>query len=61
VLLAEKWSTAAVFMAAAAAALCAALAALALSRVAMVSGGKGVAGQPSSLDATLKPAPTART
>ena len=60
-LLAEKWSTAAVFMAAAAAALCAALAALALSRVAMVSGGKGVAGQPSSLDATLKPAPTART
>jgi AAHS family 4-hydroxybenzoate transporter-like MFS transporter len=60
-LLAEKWSTAAVFMAAAAAALCAALAALALSRVAMVSGDKGVAGQPSSLDATLKPAPTART
>jgi AAHS family 4-hydroxybenzoate transporter-like MFS transporter len=54
VLLAEKWSSSAVFMAAAAAALCAALAAFALSRLA-------AAGQASSIDATLKPATTAGT
>jgi AAHS family 4-hydroxybenzoate transporter-like MFS transporter len=56
-LLAAKWSASAVFMAAAAAALCAALAALALSRLA----GTGIAGQASSIDATLKGATTART
>ena len=55
VLLAQKWSTSAVFMAAAAAALCAAIAALALSRI------SGSAGQASSIDATLNPATTGRT
>ncbi|HLZ03156.1 MAG TPA: MFS transporter [Bradyrhizobium sp.] len=55
-LLAAKWSTAAVFIAAAAAALCAALAAIALSRLAGASG----AGQASSIDATLEPATTGR-
>jgi AAHS family 4-hydroxybenzoate transporter-like MFS transporter len=55
VLLAQKWSTSAVFMAAAAAALCAAVAALALSRIA------ATAGQASSIDATLNPATTGRT
>jgi len=58
VLLAEKWSTSAVFMAAAAAALCAALAAFALSR--LVRGGS-VAAQASSIDATLKEPTTVRT
>jgi AAHS family 4-hydroxybenzoate transporter-like MFS transporter len=57
VLLAEKWSTSAVFIAAAAAALCAALAALFLSRLT----GPGAARQPSSIDATLEPVTTART
>lgn len=57
VLLAEKWSTAAVFMAAATAALIAALAALVLGRLA----GTGSAGQASSIDATLKPATTGGT
>ena len=56
-LLAAKWSTSAVFMAAAAAALCAALAALSLSRLA----GTGGAGQASSIDATLKAATTGGT
>jgi MFS transporter, AAHS family, 4-hydroxybenzoate transporter len=56
-LLAAKWSTGAVFMAAAAAALCAALAALALSRLV----GHDAAGQASSIDATLEPVTTART
>jgi AAHS family 4-hydroxybenzoate transporter-like MFS transporter len=50
-LLAAKWSTSAVFITAAAAALCAALAALGLSRIVG-------AGQASSIDATLKPATT---
>jgi AAHS family 4-hydroxybenzoate transporter-like MFS transporter len=59
-LLAEKWSAAAVFMAAAAAALCASLAALALSRLA-APGGSGIAGQTSSIDATLKVVTTVRT
>jgi len=56
-LLAAKWSTPAVFMAAAAAALCSALAALSLSRLA----GTGAAGQASSIDATLKAATTGGT
>jgi AAHS family 4-hydroxybenzoate transporter-like MFS transporter len=57
-LLAAKWSTSAVFMAAAAAALCAALAAVALSRLAH---GGAIAGQASSIDATLKEPTTVRT
>jgi MFS transporter, AAHS family, 4-hydroxybenzoate transporter len=57
VLLAEKWSTAAVFMTAAAAALIAALAALVLSRLV----GTGGAGQTSSIDATLNPVTTGGT
>jgi MFS transporter, AAHS family, 4-hydroxybenzoate transporter len=57
-LLAAKWSTSAVFMAAAGAALCAALAAVALSR--LVRGGT-VAGQASSIDATLKEPTAVRT
>jgi AAHS family 4-hydroxybenzoate transporter-like MFS transporter len=56
-LLAAKWNSSAVFMAAAAAALCAALAALSLSRLA----GTGAAGRSSSIDATLKGATTAGT
>ncbi len=56
-LLAAKWSTAAVFMTAAAAALIAALAALVLSRLA----GTGGARQASSIDVTLEPATTGRT
>jgi AAHS family 4-hydroxybenzoate transporter-like MFS transporter len=57
-LLAAKWSTSAVFMAAAGAALCAALAAVTLSR--LVRGGT-VAGQASSIDATLKEPTAVRT
>ncbi len=57
-LLAAKWSASAVFMAAAAAALCAALAAVSLSR--LVRGGT-TAGQASSIDATLKEPTTVRT
>jgi AAHS family 4-hydroxybenzoate transporter-like MFS transporter len=57
-LLAAKWSTSAVFMAAAAAALCAALAAVLLSRLVR---GVPVAGQASSIDATLNEPTTART
>jgi AAHS family 4-hydroxybenzoate transporter-like MFS transporter len=56
-LLAAKWSSSAVFMAAAAAALCAALAALSLSRLA----GTAAAGRASSIEATLKGATTAGT
>jgi MFS transporter, AAHS family, 4-hydroxybenzoate transporter len=56
VLIDAKWSTGALFMAAAAAAACAALASLLLSRIAGVTGA-----QTSSIDATLKPATTART
>jgi MFS transporter, AAHS family, 4-hydroxybenzoate transporter len=56
VMLAEKWSASAVFIGAAAAALCAALAALFLSRLT-----GHAAGQPSSIDATLEPVTTART
>jgi MFS transporter, AAHS family, 4-hydroxybenzoate transporter len=57
VLLAEKWSASAVFMAAAGAALCAAVAALFLNRLTR----PGAAGQPSSIDATLEPMTTAGT
>jgi MFS transporter, AAHS family, 4-hydroxybenzoate transporter len=57
-LLAAKWSTSAVFMAAAGAALCAALASVLLSR--LVRGG-ATAGQASSIDATLKEPTTVRT
>jgi len=57
VLLAQKWSVAAVFMAAASAALCACVAALALSRMAVVTR-NGIAGQSSSIDASLEVATT---
>jgi AAHS family 4-hydroxybenzoate transporter-like MFS transporter len=58
-LLTAKWSAGSVFIAAATAALCAALAAFSLSRLAGMGGSKG-ADQPSSFDATLRPATTAR-
>jgi AAHS family 4-hydroxybenzoate transporter-like MFS transporter len=54
VLLAQKWSPAAVFLAAAAAALCASLAAFGLSR--LVRGGSGAIEQPTSFHAKLGPA-----
>ena len=54
VLLAQKWSPAAVFLAAAAAALCASLAAFGLSR--LVRPGSVAVGQTASFDAKLKPA-----
>src|SRR6202162_5687226 len=60
VLLGGKWSTAAVFLTAAVAALCAALAAFSLSRLAG-TGGKAVVEQASSIDAKLKVATTAGT
>jgi AAHS family 4-hydroxybenzoate transporter-like MFS transporter len=53
VLLAQKWSTASVFTAAALAALCAALAAFCLSRVAAGGGERRSADQPSSLAVRL--------
>jgi MFS transporter, AAHS family, 4-hydroxybenzoate transporter len=53
-LLAQKWSPAAVFLAAAAAALCASLAAFGLSR--LVRGGSVAIDQPTSFDAKLSPA-----
>jgi len=56
ILLAEKWSAASVFLAAAAAALCAALAALILSRLVA-----DVAGQASPINTALEAAPTGRT
>jgi AAHS family 4-hydroxybenzoate transporter-like MFS transporter len=61
VLLGQKWSVAAVFMAAAVAALCAALAAFALSRLADGNSGKGAVDQPTSFDAKLGPAAKAGT
>jgi AAHS family 4-hydroxybenzoate transporter-like MFS transporter len=61
VLLGQKWSAAAVFMAAAVAALCAALAAFALSRLADGNSGKGAVDQPTSFDAKLGPAAKAGT
>jgi AAHS family 4-hydroxybenzoate transporter-like MFS transporter len=55
-LLALRWSTGSVFMAAAVAALCAALAAFSLSRLAGMGGsGKGAAVQPASFQAGLRP------
>ena len=60
VLLTMKWSTASVFVAAAAAALCAALAAFSLSRLAGMGGsGKEAADQPASFQAGLRPSTTA--
>jgi AAHS family 4-hydroxybenzoate transporter-like MFS transporter len=57
ILLSMKWNAAEVFMAAAGAALCAALAALALSRLA---GMGGAAAEPSTvLDGALRPSTTA--
>jgi AAHS family 4-hydroxybenzoate transporter-like MFS transporter len=56
-LLTAKWSTGSVFLAAASAAFCAALAAFSLSRLVRSSGSEG-AGQPSSIDATMRPATT---
>jgi AAHS family 4-hydroxybenzoate transporter-like MFS transporter len=61
VLLGAKWSTAAVFLMAAVAALCAALAALSLSRLAGTGGGTAAVEQTSSIDAKLKAATTAGT
>jgi AAHS family 4-hydroxybenzoate transporter-like MFS transporter len=59
-LLSMKWSTAAVFMAAAAAALCAALAAFSLSRLAGMGGtGKRSSDQPAPLETALRPSTTA--
>jgi len=61
-LLSMKWSTGAVFMAAAAAALCAALAAFSLSRLAGMGGsGKGAADRPASLDGSLRASASAGT
>ncbi len=61
-LLAMRWSTGSVFMAAAAAALCAALAALSLSRLAGMGGsGKGTADQPASFEVSLRPSTSAGT
>jgi len=60
VLLTMKWSTASVFVAAAAAALCAALAAFSLSRLAGMGGsGKEAADQSASFQAGLRPSTTA--
>ena len=60
VLLTMKWSTAQVFMAAAAAALCAALAAFLLSRLAGMGGsGKAAADAPAPYPAGLRPSTTA--
>jgi AAHS family 4-hydroxybenzoate transporter-like MFS transporter len=60
VLLTMKWSTASVFMAAAAAALCAALAAFSLGRLAGMGGtGKEAADTPASFEAGLRPSTTA--
>jgi AAHS family 4-hydroxybenzoate transporter-like MFS transporter len=61
VLLGQKWSAEAVFMAAAAAALCAALAAFLLSRLADSNSGKGAVDQPTSFHAKLGPAAKAGT
>jgi MFS transporter, AAHS family, 4-hydroxybenzoate transporter len=55
-LLTQKWMTAAVFIAAAAAALCAALAAFSLSRSAAGHGGRPAVDQSTSFDAKMHPA-----
>src|ERR1700675_2863667 len=60
VLLTMKWSTASVFMAAAAAALCAALSAFSLSRLAGMGGtGSRSTDQPAPFEAALRPSTTA--
>ena len=59
VLLAAKWSAGAVFLAAAAAALCASLAAFGLSRMVRPAGAHENVEQATSLKATLRPASTA--
>jgi AAHS family 4-hydroxybenzoate transporter-like MFS transporter len=59
VLLAAKWSAAAVFLAAAAAAFCASLAAFCLGRLVRPPDGEAAVEQPTSLGATLSPASTA--
>jgi AAHS family 4-hydroxybenzoate transporter-like MFS transporter len=60
VLLTMKWSTASVFMAAAAAALCAALAAFSLGRLAGMGGtGNAAADAPASFETGLRPSTTA--
>jgi MFS transporter, AAHS family, 4-hydroxybenzoate transporter len=56
VLLTQKWTAAAVFIAAAAAALCAALAAFCLSRLAAGHGGKAAVDEPTSFDTKMHPA-----
>jgi MFS transporter, AAHS family, 4-hydroxybenzoate transporter len=61
VLLEQKWSAAAVFMAAAGAAFCAALAAFSLSRLVAGGGGTSAVAQPTSFDAKLGPAAKAGT
>jgi len=61
VLLEQKWSAPAVFMAAAGAALCAALAAFSLSRLVAGGGGTSAVAQPTSFDAKLGPAAKAGT
>jgi MFS transporter, AAHS family, 4-hydroxybenzoate transporter len=58
-LLAAKWSAAALFLAAAAAAFCASLAALGLSRLVRPADGDAVVEQPTSLQATFRPVSTA--
>jgi AAHS family 4-hydroxybenzoate transporter-like MFS transporter len=55
-----RWSTGAVFLSAAGAALCAALAAFCLSRLAGLGGsGQGAAKQPGGFQAGLRPSTTA--
>src|SRR5450432_3767078 len=59
VLLAQKWSPAAVFMAAAGAAFCAALAAFSLGRIAGMGGSGKDAGRAASFETGLRPSTTA--
>jgi AAHS family 4-hydroxybenzoate transporter-like MFS transporter len=61
VLLQQKWSAAAVFMAAAGAAFCAAAAAFSLSRLIGGNKGKVAVDRPTSFDAKLNPAAKAGT
>jgi MFS transporter, AAHS family, 4-hydroxybenzoate transporter len=61
ILLEQKWSAAAVFVAAGGAALCAALAALVLSRLIVGGHDKGTVDQTTSFDAKLRPAANAGT
>jgi AAHS family 4-hydroxybenzoate transporter-like MFS transporter len=61
ILLEQKWSAAAVFIAAASAALCAACAAFSLSRLIGSNRGTGIVDRPTSFDAKLDPAVKAGT